>query len=99
MHRDQRENSGCNIIENDSGTFWKLLQLPHRRRFDDIERSKKYKTREQSFPRQRDSDESDELSGDFVDDYELRIFDGGGAGNAGSGGDADQRDQQRYSNG
>jgi hypothetical protein len=89
MHRNERENPCRQIIEDDSGAFWKLLQLPHRRRLDDIECSKKYKTREQSFPRQRDSDERDELTGDFVDDYELGIFGGGGAGHAGGGGDAD----------
>ena len=99
MHRGKCKNPGRNIIEDDSGAFGKLLELPHRRRLDDIERSEKYKTREQSFPCQRGSDEGDELSGDFVDDYELRIFDGGGAGYAGGGGDADQCDQQRYSNG
>jgi hypothetical protein len=99
MHRGECENSGRNIIEDDSGAFWKLLQLPHRRRLDDIECSKKYKTREQSLPRQRDGDEGDELSGDFVDDDELGIFGGRGAGYAGGGGDADQRDQQGQSDG
>jgi len=76
MHRNESENPGRNIIEDDSGALWKFLKLTHRRRLDDIESSKKYKTREQSFPHQRDSDESDELSGDFVDDDELGIFGG-----------------------
>jgi hypothetical protein len=98
MHRNERENPGCNIIEDDSGAFWKSLQLPHRRRLDDIERSKKYKTRQQSFPRQGDSNERNELSSDFVDDDELRIFGGGGTGYASGGGDADQRDEQGQSN-
>ncbi len=76
MHYHQGENSGRNIIEDDSGAFWKSFQLPHRRRLDDIESPKKYKTREKSFPRERDGDERDQLSGDFVDHDELRIFGG-----------------------
>ena len=76
MHPNESEKPGRNIIEDDSGAFWKLLQSPHRRRLDDIEGSEKYKTREQSFPRQRDGDERNQLSGDFVDDDELRIFGG-----------------------
>jgi hypothetical protein len=63
--------------------------LPHRRWLDDIERSKKYKTGEESFPGKRDGDESDELSGDFVDYDELGIFPSGGPGDAGGGWDAD----------
>ena len=93
MQRNESENSGRNIIEDDSGAFWKSFQLPHRRRLDDIEYPEKYKTREKSFPRQRDSDQGDQLSGDFVDDDELRISAGGGAGNESGGGNADQRDQ------
>ena len=76
MHPNESENSGRNIIEDDSGAIWKFLQLPHRRRLDDIEGSEKYKTREKSFPRQRDSDQGDQLTGDFVDDDELGIFGG-----------------------
>ncbi len=74
-----------------SGSFssWRT-----RRWLDDIERSKKYKTGEKSFPRERDGDEGDELSGDFVDDDELGIFAAGGARYTGGGGDADQGDEQ-----
>ena len=94
MHPNESENSGRNIIEDDSGAFWKFLQLPHRRRLDDIEGSEKYKTREKSFPRQRDSDQGDQLTRDFVDDDELGIFGGRGAGNTSGGGDAEQGDHQ-----
>ena len=93
MHYDEGKNSCRDIIEHDSGAFGKFLQLAHRRRLDDIERSKKYKTGEESFPREGDGDEGDELSGDFVDDDELGIFASGGAGDAGGGGNADQGDE------
>jgi hypothetical protein len=90
MHRNESENPSRNIVEYDPGAFWKSLQLSYRRRLHDIEGSKKYKTGEKSFPCERDSAECDQLAGDFIDDDELRIFGGGGAGHAGGGGDADQ---------
>ncbi len=74
MHHDEGKNSSRDVIEHDSGAFGKSLQLAHRRRLDDIERSKKYKTGEKSFPRKGDGDEGDQLSGDLVDDDELGIF-------------------------
>ena len=74
MHDYESENAGCHIVKYDSGAVWKLLQLPHRRRLDDIERSKKYKTREKSFPCHRDRDQGDQLSGNLVDNDELRVF-------------------------
>ena len=55
---------------------------------------KKYKTRQKSFPRQRDGDQRDELSGDLVDDDELWIFAAGCPRDAGGGGNADERDEQ-----
>ncbi len=91
MHHSEGKNSCCDIVEHDSGAFGEFLQLAHRRRLNDIERSKKYKTGEKSFPCEGDGDEGDELSGDLVDDDELGIFPAGGAGHAGGGGNADQR--------
>jgi len=79
MHYNERENSCRDIIEHDSGAFWKSLQLPHRRRLDDIERSKKYKTHEESLPRERDGDQRDQLTGNFVDHDKLRVFGGRGS--------------------
>jgi hypothetical protein len=90
MHGNKSENPCRNIVEYDPGAFWKSLQLSYRGRLHDIEGSKKYKTGEKSFPCERDSNERDQLAGDFVDDDELGIFDGGGAGHAGGGGDANQ---------
>ena len=74
MHPNEGQNSCRNIIEYDSGALWKSLQLPHRRRLDDIKDSKKYKAREKGFPREGDGDQRDQLSGDLVDDNKLRIF-------------------------
>jgi len=93
MHSCECENSCRDIIEHNSGTFWKFLQLPHWRRLDDVEHSKKYKTREKSFPCERDGDQRDQLPCDLIDDHELRIFRGRCARHAGSSGDTDQRDQ------
>ena len=93
MHYHESVKSGCDVIEHDSDAFRKFFQLANWRRLEDVEDSKKYKTGEKSLPRKRDGDESDQLSGNFVDDDKLGIFGGGGAGNAGRGRDADQRDE------
>ena len=74
MYRNPCEDPGCNVVKHNPGALWESLQLPHRRRLDDIERSKKYKTNEESLPREGNGNEGDELSGDFVDYYGLRIF-------------------------
>jgi hypothetical protein len=92
MHDYESENARCHIVEYDPGAFWKFLQLPHRRRLDDIEGSKKYKTREKSFPCQRDGDQGDQLSGNLVDNDELRVFGGRRPGHACGGRNTDQGD-------
>lgn len=99
MHDYESENPCRHIVEYDPGAVWKFLQLPQRRRLDDIEGSKKYKTREKSFPRQGDGDQGDQLSGDLVDHDELGVFGRRRPGHAGGGGDADQRDQRRQGDG
>ena len=93
MHGNAGQDPCRNVIEHDSGALWKFLQLPHRRRLDDIEHSKKYKTSEKSFPREGNGDEGDELSGNLVDDDELGVFACRRLGDAGGGGDADQDDE------
>ena len=50
LHDCESVNSGRDVIEHDPGPFWKPFQLPHRGRLDDVEDSKKYKAREESFP-------------------------------------------------
>lgn len=93
MHAKKCKNSRRHIVKHDSSALGKSLQLPYGRRLKDIEGSKKYKTRKKSFPSQGNSDQSDELSRNFVDDYELRILYGDSTGDPGGGGDADQGDQ------
>jgi len=93
LHHRQRVNSGCNVIQNDSGTFGKALQLPHRGRLHDIKGTKKYKTGEKSFPREGRGNEGDQLSSDFVDYHKLRIFYARIAGDLRRGWNADHRDQ------
>ena len=99
MHPNESENPCRDIVEYNSGPLWKFLQLPHGRRFDDIEGSKKYKTREKSFPTERDGDQRDQLSGDLVDHDELRIFGRRRPGHASGSGDADQRNQHGQDDG
>jgi hypothetical protein len=99
MHSNQCENSCRDVIKHNSSAFWKSLQLPNRRWLDDIERSEKYKTREKSFPRERDGDQCDQLPGDFVDHDKLWILCGRSSCHASGSGDADQRDQRGQGDG
>ncbi len=85
MHDHESVESCRDIVEHDARSLRKSLQLPDRRRLDDIEGSKKYKAGEKSFPRQGDGNQGDELSGDLIDDHELRILGGVGAGDLGGG--------------
>jgi hypothetical protein len=93
MHSREGEDSCRDIIEHDSGAVAKTLQLPHRRGLHDIERSEKYKAREESFPCEWHGDQSDQLSSDLVDDDELWIFSSRRVRYSRGGRDADQRDQ------
>jgi hypothetical protein len=93
MQYRECENSCRDIIEHNSGTFWESLQLPHWRRLDDVERSKKYKTREKSFPCEWDGDQRDQLACNLVDDNELRILHGCRACHTGRGRNTDERYQ------
>ena len=72
----RRVESGSHVIYYDANTLREVLKLAHRRRLHDIESSKKYKAQQQRFPRDRNSNQGDELAGDFVDDDELRILRG-----------------------
>ena len=74
MHRSQGVETGGNIIEYNPGAFRKRLQLSHRRRFDDIEDTKKYKGSQKRFPCERYGHESDQLPSYFINDDKLRIF-------------------------
>jgi hypothetical protein len=65
---DAGENSRAHIIEHDAPAPWNLFQAPKRRRLKNIEASKKYKTRKNILPTQRNSDEGGKLSGNFIND-------------------------------
>ena len=88
MHNDESIQSRPQVIDDDSDAFWQALQLPHRRWLQNIEDTKKYKAREKSFPSEGDSNQRDQLTGDFVNHHKLRIFQArrtpspGGGGNS-----------------
>ena len=90
MHDKKCKNSRRYIIQDDTGAFGKSLQLPYRGRLENIEDSKKYKTRQKSFPRQGYSYQCDELSRNLVDHHKLRVLHGGRTGNAAGGRNTDQ---------
>ena len=91
MHPNQSQDSCRHIVKHNSHSLRKLLQLPNRRRLNDIEGSEKYKTREKSFPCKRDRDQRDELSGDLINDNHLRIFAAQSSCDSRRSGNADQR--------
>ena len=92
MHYAQRVETRCNVVQHNPGTFRKRLQLSHRRRFDDIENTKKYKARQKRFPCERHGDESQQLTRHFIDHHKLRIFCSGASRNLGRCRNGDQRD-------
>ncbi len=94
MHHDQSVKASAHIVDHNSRAFRQSLQLPHRWRLHNIEPSKKYKARQQTFPRSRRRDQCDELAGNFVNHHELRVFNGCGSRHDGcrgnSNGDCEQ---------
>jgi len=85
--------SCCNIIEHDPASFWQSFELSDGRRLENVEDSKKYKTGEESFPRERNGDKGYELSRYLVDNHEARIFCPRGARHQRSGRNPDDCDQ------
>ncbi len=93
MHHAQRVETRGNVVQHNPGTFRKRFQLSHRRRFDDIENTKKYKARQKRFPCERHGDESEQLTRYFIDHHKLRIFSSGASRNLGRRRNGDQRDR------
>ncbi len=91
MHNCESVKPGSEIVDDDSRPFGQALQLPYRRRLQNVEDTKKYKAREEGFPTKRYGNQCDELASHFVDHYKLRIFDASSAYHTGSGGDSDER--------
>ena len=77
MHEDEGIDSGSEIVDHYAGALGQAFQLPDGERFPHVEDTEEYKAHEKSFPSQRNSDEGDQLAGDFIDDDELWIFDAG----------------------
>src|SRR6266571_2529967 len=90
MHHDQRIQPRPQIVENDPRAFRNAFQLPHRRWLQDVENTKEYKARQESFPRDWDANETNQLASDFVDHYKLRILQAGCARYARGGRDSNE---------
>src|SRR5208282_3552836 len=91
MHDGERVKPRSQIIHHNARAFGQPLQLPNRKRFPDIEDTKKYKARKKGFPTERNADERNQLSGNFVNDDELWIFRAGCASGPRGGRNSNQR--------
>ena len=59
LHDEQCVQPGPDVVNHDSKAFRQTLKHSHRRRFHNIEPTKKYKTGQQTFPRNRGRNQSD----------------------------------------
>jgi hypothetical protein len=78
----QRIDAGAHVIKHDASAFGQTFEGAQRRRFQDVEATKKYKAQQKIFPTQWSDDERQHLSSDFIDHDEARIFDSAFARNA-----------------
>ena len=90
MHDCESVEPRSEVVDYDSGALRQALQLPHRRRFQNIEDTKKYKARKKGFPSQRDADQSHQLPRHFVNHNELWILDPGSPNHASGRGNSGQ---------
>jgi hypothetical protein len=74
LHHRQAVQTGSHIINHDAHSLREAFELAYRWRLDDIERSKKYKAQQQRLPRDRRRNQSDKLTGDFVNDHIRWVF-------------------------
>ena len=74
MHDSERIKPRSQVIHHYTGTLGKPFQSPNRKRLPNIEDTEEYKAREKGFPSEWNGDEGNQLSGDFIDDDELRVF-------------------------
>jgi hypothetical protein len=93
MHAKKSVKPGRNIIQHDAGARRQPFQPPYRRRLNDIETTEEYKTRKESFPRQRGRNQRDELARNLIDHDRLRILHAGSACNLRCRRHAHQRNQ------
>src|SRR5437660_6069768 len=73
LQHGQAVDPRTHVIDHDAYSFRETFEMAYRRRLHDIEPSKKYKAEQQRFPCYRCRDKRDELTGNLVDDNELRI--------------------------
>ncbi len=92
MHDDESIKTRAQIIHHNAGAFREPFQPADWKRLQDIEDTKEYKAGKKRFPSERDRDECDKLTGNFVDNDELRIFYARSARYARGGWDPDERD-------
>jgi len=90
MHDGERIKSRSQVVHYNTGAFGQPLQPPNGKRFPHIEDTKEYKAREKGFPNERNSDERHQLTGNFVDDDELWVFQTSAARDQGGGGNSDK---------
>ena len=90
MHRNQRVKPRPEVIDDNSHPPRKAFQTTDRRRFQNVEPTKKYKAQQQRFPRDGNRYHREQLAGDFINHDKLRIFDAGCGCHASCGWNAEQ---------
>ena len=78
VKQELQDNQGINaraqIIHNNSRAFRQPFEAAHRRRFHNIEYTKKYKAGEQRLPCDGTGNQRHQLSGNFVNHHMRRVF-------------------------
>jgi len=74
MHYRERIKPRSQVVHHNARAFGQPLQSPNWKRLPNIEDTEEYKGREKAFPGQRDGDERNQLSGNFINDDKLRVF-------------------------
>src|SRR5512144_3185955 len=90
LQNRQRVKPGADVVEHDSHSLRRVFQTPERWRLHNVDDTKKYKARQQSFPIERRANERNQLARDFVDDNKTRIFSIRLARNPRGSGDSDE---------
>src|SRR5215472_14294459 len=73
LKQDKRIDARSHIVHHNAKSARKSLQAAKWKWLDDVEATKKYKTRQQVFPNKGHGDERDHLSGYLIDDHEAGI--------------------------
>ena len=85
LHYREGKETRAHIIHHNPDAVRKPFKLAHGWRLQCVERSKKYKAHEKRFPRDWRCRHGNQLSGNLVNHYELRIFEAGCPSYAGGG--------------